>query len=550
MRAVVIRLLWVVIAVFFLVCGIAVTCDPRDLRFHSEEVTCLTDGWHYLDEMGRERETALPNKEVSVKAGEVFRTFEEEIAEGKVLCFRSYQQSIAVFVGERQIYSHDAYAYPSFPKSAASAWHMVRLPHIDTGIPVTIRAEAAYGDFMDGISWVMLGTKAAVLYEIAENFLPTFLMGVLGIVIALMTAVYGIMMRKALKRHTIFYFGLLSFFLGLWFIGESKCMQFFVGRMYLSYQISYLTLAILPIPALLFFESALIPRQSWQYDCLCILTGINFFVMLGLQTLGMLDLYQTLPMCHVLIFVSIGVILHSMYQKYKEQVLLEQLHLFLGMAVFSIFSLLEMIIFYVGSPMNNALVIQTGVMIMMGIIGVGEMQKNSQLIQLGHEAELIKKVAYTDALTNLGNRYAFDKRLQELEEEKARNNMICILDIDRLKHINDTYGHLEGDALIKMMGACIEQAFGKQGRCYRIGGDEFAVLLQGNEEIYTKCIQNFDMHVGFMHTQNDFQIHVSYGMAQQGGRSMRLHDLFREADERMYEAKAKRKCEESKETVL
>lgn len=546
MRTATTRLLLAVIAVFFLVCGIAVTCDPRDLCFHNEEVTHLTEGWHYLDEMGREREASLPNKEFRAKAGEVFRTFPDEVAAGRVLCFRSYQQSVAVFVGEKQIYSYEACMHPSFPKSAASAWHMVRLPQVATGVPVTIRAEAAYGDFMDGISWIMLGTKAAVLYEIAKNFLPTFLMGVFGIIIALVTTAYGIVMYRTLKRHTIFYFGVLAFFLGLWFIGESKCMQFFVGKMYLSYQISYLTLAILPIPALLFFESALIPKQSWPYYCLCILTGINFFSMLVLQTLGILDLYQTLPMCHILIFAAIGVILHTMYQKYKEHAFLEQLHLFLGMAVFSTFTLLEMMVFYMGDPMDNAVVIQTGVMLMMGIIGVGEMRKNAQLIQLGYEAELMKKAAYTDALTKLGNRYAFDKRLQELEEEKAANNIICILDIDRLKYINDTYGHLEGDALIKTMGACIERAFGKQGRCYRIGGDEFAVLLQGNEEIYTKCIQNFDRQVGFIHAQEDFPIHVSYGMAQQSGRSISLHDLFREADERMYETKAQRKRAEAK----
>ena len=94
--------------------------------------------------------------------------------------------------------------------------------------------------------------------------------------------------------------------------------------------------------------------------------------------------------------------------------------------------------------------------------------------------------ARVDPLTGLGNRRAFE---EALSAEVARTRRVgarialLLLDIDRFKDINDRHGHLAGDRCLRSVAAALSQAVRANDRCYRWGGDEFAVLLgDGGEE--------------------------------------------------------------------
>ncbi|MGN0312747.1 MAG: diguanylate cyclase domain-containing protein [Lachnospiraceae bacterium] len=86
-----------------------------------------------------------------------------------------------------------------------------------------------------------------------------------------------------------------------------------------------------------------------------------------------------------------------------------------------------------------------------------------------------------DALTGLKNRYAMESELPKAIEqcsEKKQNLIVGILDIDCFKQYNDTYGHLKGDAILQRVGAVLRTAVGNAGNVYRLGGDEFLVMLE------------------------------------------------------------------------
>ena len=81
-----------------------------------------------------------------------------------------------------------------------------------------------------------------------------------------------------------------------------------------------------------------------------------------------------------------------------------------------------------------------------------------------------------DHLTGLGNRYSFNR---QIEKWNKFDNIVCVvLDVNNLKLCNDRYGHEEGDRLIKDAAYCISSSFGKIGKCFRVGGDEFYVLIK------------------------------------------------------------------------
>ncbi len=100
----------------------------------------------------------------------------------------------------------------------------------------------------------------------------------------------------------------------------------------------------------------------------------------------------------------------------------------------------------------------------------------------GHLSErfgaLLRAASETDALSGCWNRRMFNLALAQSDDEGTRG-VLLLIDIDRFKSINDTHGHLAGDRVIAEVGARLRAALPADARCYRYGGEEFAVLAAG-----------------------------------------------------------------------
>ena len=97
-------------------------------------------------------------------------------------------------------------------------------------------------------------------------------------------------------------------------------------------------------------------------------------------------------------------------------------------------------------------------------------------VVLAHENRFLSEY---DQLTRLKNRRSFEQHLARLQERlPLENALLCAMDVNELKSVNDRLGHSAGDELIKGAADCIEAVFGSYGSCYRTGGDEFAAILE------------------------------------------------------------------------
>src|SRR5690606_13639962 len=95
--------------------------------------------------------------------------------------------------------------------------------------------------------------------------------------------------------------------------------------------------------------------------------------------------------------------------------------------------------------------------------------------------------AYHDKLTSLLNRTSYLKDIKDLIDFAEKNQQkfaIMLLDFDRFKNINDTLGHGIGDELLKKCSIVLKQTIPNNGRVYRVGGDEFIIVLQDATEDY------------------------------------------------------------------
>jgi diguanylate cyclase (GGDEF)-like protein len=92
--------------------------------------------------------------------------------------------------------------------------------------------------------------------------------------------------------------------------------------------------------------------------------------------------------------------------------------------------------------------------------------------------------AMTDPLTGLGNRRAFDRDLAAaLGDQRTSGLLLALADVDGLKTINDTYGHPVGDEALRAIGAALRSRVRAGDQVYRIGGDEFAALVQAEDTV-------------------------------------------------------------------
>ena len=115
---------------------------------------------------------------------------------------------------------------------------------------------------------------------------------------------------------------------------------------------------------------------------------------------------------------------------------------------------------------------------------------------------------------------------------------LMFIDVDNFKLINDKYGHLKGDISLTEIADCIKKAYEQYGYCYRIGGDEFCVILENNVSI-VECTKEFLRLLEEKRETYSFIPTVSFGTSSFDGED--IITIKERADQEMYHYKNERK---------
>lgn len=151
-------------------------------------------------------------------------------------------------------------------------------------------------------------------------------------------------------------------------------------------------------------------------------------------------------------------------------------------------------------------------------------------------------VQQTDALTRLLNRYSFEGLLTALKDKVV----LLLIDVDDFKTVNDTYGHDAGDECLRSVGQAIYGTFDAHGQCYRIGGDEFCVVLVDGANA-GELMESFNKRLADMRREQPVLPSVSIGEALFDPAYDDFASVYRRADELMYASKRERKMVETAE---
>lgn len=458
-----------------------------------------------------------------------------------IFAFYSTHQTISIMSNSRLLYQYPVENNNFLARTPGYAWHFVTLPQGENDIKIFINSP--YEQYKEKIPVFFKGNYLSVISRVVSE-------DIISIIICSFILILGIAMigywiglkRQKIQNDNLLYLGCFAIILSLWSINEVRFFVLITKNNIMSSYMAFLTLLFIPYPYARFVQS-LYHSKCKIWDAYCHLSVIQIAVCILLQLLRIRDLREMLWTSHIMIItLAIIVMVHSLYaflhDKKNKNILVHTI----CVLIYGSSLLIDIVAFYFGIWDNNFFG-RIGLLLYIMIIAVYTINESTNLMKLGTKTKFYAKIAFTDQMTGLGSRAAFMRDIEKLEGT-PENIAIINLDVNHLKRTNDNYSHLAGDLYIQEVGKLVSEVFRSIGKCYRIGGDEFEVILvNGAYMNIDKYLEKLDLLLEHAQWEGKMDwMQVSHGYAEYDARvDKSLLDTYKRADDKMYEDKAKKK---------
>jgi diguanylate cyclase (GGDEF)-like protein len=507
------------------------------IRFGHAET--LENGWTHV-ETGHAIPT-LP-ADLDVDKGEtytVLTVLDARFADAQIMLVRASLSDVVVRLDGEILQSKVNTS--SFPLDLyASTWMLVDIPAGSQGKTLEIAMTSPYAAFSGRVNLIHVGTDAEVCNHILTGYLPRFVSGLIILIIGISLLVINLAADRSHNSGNA-YLGVFAVFLSLWIFGESRMVQFITGSVFINGGMTYMMVAIMPVPLTLYVKRSVMDRHKKIFGYAATVYGINAVLVFLLQARGTMDFFESVVISQVLILLGLVLLLVTLVFEKRidpKSELVRQAKYYLILVVFGFF---ELVTYFTGNFDNTSVYLLMGFVLFLSIQLGNYIRQIVSALRKASQAEVYERLAYTDRLTGALNRAAYEEAFDRIFADTRSRQAIrlAFFDFDDLKHINDTYGHLEGDDVLKEGYQAIEEAFSSQGTCYRIGGDEFACILKGTDGTrYGEMLHAFNALIGSICDTRGYPIKVSVGYAVYDRTSdLKPSDMMKRADADMYRNK-------------
>ena len=468
-------------------------------------------------------------------------TVQERTDRERCLIFYSAHQETVVYIDNKLVYSYRLSKKVPFGKTPGSSWHIIPVYKTDYKKEIRVEIIPAYENVADIVPDFYLGSKMSIFAAIMwQNLLQIFLSAA-AIVSGILFLGFTIYNRKNTEVDKgLLVMGMFSVHVGLWKLTDMEAFAFLVkNHVALSY-LPYISLLLVIIPFILFVKEFFASKEHIIWYLLCFFAfGVTVFSVF-MQVTGRADMRQTLWLTHVgmaaMVIVVVTMIIRELFTRgWNKQ--LKIMVACMGLCLVGLIS--DLTLYYVTGGKSIMVLGMFGFLSYIIILGIMSIRETKRLMQIGMKAKRYERMAYHDQLTGLYNRTAY---AEHTGEEFSPEGCIAVMfDLNNLKKCNDTWGHEEGDRYIMSGTEMIKQAFEDIGRCYRMGGDEFCVLL---EDVSLKdCEKRVQQMKKQMDTYNQehpdaFPVKIACGYEIYDEKEdFDFGDTLRRADKKMYREK-------------
>lgn len=514
----------------------------------------LDSGWSYLQDGELHALNKLPE---SLNMNDTNLTLHHAMTpemqgDQEVLALHTFYTAVTVWADDHLLYTSP----PEQAKVPSACWHFVPMSNCQDATSLTLRLDSyqGYDTFLLGAP--LLDTAGTIQFTLMYENRGVILFGIICFLLTLVLLICAALLRSwhspaSLQMLPLAAFVFLS---GLWVLLDAQVFAMYGGNIALQYFLGYAAFFLLPAPYLLYVRLVTSDFHR-SLTVLLFATLANVVLALILRMTGMLPLIEiSLLIVHTLIIAAIIVSTLAFWRTVVQRREKQLRVTFIGMIIIYICVLVSLVFFYRGLfvTTNTSVLYTLGLSILLLCMAFDAIALFGRLRRQKDVVEGYRRLALEDSMTSLSNRNAFQLHWSALLAQPPAALAIVVFDVDNLKQINDRLGHQSGDDAIDVAAHLIRTEFESIGSCYRTGGDEFEVFVEGNGiSQIPAALARFDLEIAGSWNDDLPSGGVSYGWASatfDAAHPLTEEALVRlraEADHSLYHQKQKRKqCED------
>ncbi len=461
--------------------------------------------------------------------------------EDRCLVFYAIHQSVEIYIGDELVYS----LYPDEENyvtgTPGKSWITIPVYGSDEGKELRVELVPAYSNLIGEVSDFYFGSETQIVVDIVRKNILIFVLSALSIaagIVLIVTALYTY--QKSKMDESTLMLGMFALWIGLWKLTDMELIGLVFRHSIAAAYVPYFALYLLEIPFLLyvreFFSPKLKGSRIWY------LTGFASIavtsVSLAMQIFAKRDLRRSLMANHVILALLLLVVSVMSMREIRTNGWNKKLKKAVACLVACMIGVVaDLFVYYSSNGTSTMVMSMACIFCYIVVMGIDSMLQTHELLVIGRKATQYEQMAYHDQLTGLYNRVAYSEHLGE-PDFTPEHYIVVMFDLNDLKTCNDTRGHDKGDQYISVSAQMIKQCFGDIGRCYRMGGDEFCVLLENVLE--GECIRRIHLlqeqtDVYNRENPGEYPVKIACGYAcYDRDEDFDLGDTMRRADKKMY----------------
>lgn len=458
-------------------------------------------------------------------------TLPSRLSQEDYLCFYISHHNIQIYFDDELVYSLTNSENNKIAQNVGSNWCIVHIGQTHAGKELTVILTPLFEAATSKVPSFLLGTPYTIAGELVLGELPLLVLSSLCILIGFFVVsvfMYFHFIRKE-DNKGIIYLGLFSISIGLWKLTDLSCMSLLFPELSVSFgYISVGSLFLTSICLLAYFSTLFITGKQKILTTLTCGGVLICLTVLFMQIFGISEIRQNLIYSHILLIIALisvpvaAIINRIVYKTFG-------LHKSWRLLLLLLISIAIDLTFYYKNNQNGLISFSIiGLIIYILIIFLMSFQKTT-------------RKAYTDSRTGLINRARWIEMMNQ-KTAFAKPFAILMVDINGLKHVNDTLGHEAGDKIIFALSRILRTTLPRNAVICRWGGDEFTVLLRdiNRVQLDLEIEKLFLEGKEYNEEYPELPVYFAVGAVLSSEHpELSRQELFQLADEKMYHNKKK-----------
>lgn len=511
------------------------------------QLSLLEDGWYTL--RGGERvPVTLPASMDGIEGEETLTLYNDSLTPedaGMTLTTRSACYEIEVLMNGKTLYRYNDTHFPRNDQMKSKYDCDILLPvNEPMGVLQVVYHKEEAGAY--ALSPFYIGNGSAVMWHHLMDAALTIGIAFLFILLAVIATGVSVYLRfSRLDYQRFFDTAVFLSICSLWFITDTSLVQIQSGNAAAVCTVSFYAFMLLATPMLYFIKHTAGLKKYRTLDVLL----CAFYLNATLQGLLHLTLHvefrQMLFVTHLLLFAGVSASSVLLVKEYLKNRTRDVGMVLAAFVILGFSGVLSMALYWILEIPYYGAIFEIGICLFVMIIIASIVISMAENMHYRTEMQVYRRMLREDWMTGMPNRLPFEDYLSEIQKAPAqyRDAALVFLKVNQLKMTNDESGHAAGDKLILGAAKCISETFAKAGRCYRLEGDEFCVILENPQTGQEEWFRRLDAEIRKYNRSSPYWLSISRGWSNfcsENGCFRTISDWKYDANSKLYQNRDKR----------